>query len=65
MLRLVANAICIDLYLIMHKIIRPKLPVRNKVVSSNFYLKQVGFKVIGEVCCLGYLVTFSERVAHG
>lgn len=49
----------------MQKNIRPKLPVRNKVVTSNFYVKLFGFEVIGEACYLCYLVSFYERVAHG
>lgn len=40
----------------------PKLPMRNKALTKNFYIKQLGFTDIGGADYEGYLLVKKENV---
>jgi len=42
--------------------INPKLPMRNKKVTREFYINQLGFKEFGSADYDGYLMLEKERV---
>ena len=42
--------------------IHPKLPMRNKAVTKDYYMNQLGFKVLGNVDYDGYLMLKKDRV---
>lgn len=42
--------------------IHPKLPMRNKIITRNFYLHQLGFRDIGRENYDGYLMLERDQV---
>lgn len=42
--------------------INPKLPMRNKAVTKDFYLKRLGFSVIGTADYDGYLMLQKDNI---
>ncbi|MET4083743.1 catechol 2,3-dioxygenase-like lactoylglutathione lyase family enzyme [Pedobacter sp. UYP30] len=42
--------------------IHPKLPMRNKTVTKDFYLKKLGFEAVGTADFDGYLMVEKDRV---
>lgn len=42
--------------------INPKLPMRDKSVTKNFYLHQLGFRVFGRADYEGYLMLEKDQV---
>jgi len=40
----------------------PKLPMRNKAVTKNFYITQLGFKDIGSADYNGYLLLQKDNI---
>ncbi|MFY7901165.1 MAG: bleomycin resistance protein [Chitinophagaceae bacterium] len=42
--------------------IHPKLPMRNKEITKNYYLNQLGFKDIGAAEYDGYLIVERESI---
>lgn len=42
--------------------INPKLPMRNKEVTKNFYINQLGFRLFGENDFDGYLMICKDQV---
>lgn len=42
--------------------INPKLPMRNKEVTKNFYINQLGFRLYGENDFDGYLMICKDQV---
>ena len=42
--------------------IHPKLPMRNKIVTKDFYLNRLGFKQLGTTDYEGYLMLEKENI---
>jgi catechol 2,3-dioxygenase-like lactoylglutathione lyase family enzyme len=42
--------------------IHPKLPMRDKAITADFYLNQLGFQVFGETDYPGYLMVQKDRI---
>lgn len=42
--------------------IHPKLPMRDKAVTSSFYIDQLGFKMIGSADFDGYLMLEKDQI---
>lgn len=42
--------------------IHPKLPMRNKSITRNFYINQLGFKDIGTADFDGYLILSKDQI---
>ena len=42
--------------------VHPKLPMRNKIVTREFYLSQLGFKDFGNVDYDGYLMLEKDQI---
>jgi hypothetical protein len=42
--------------------INPKLPMRNKKITKEFYLNQLGFKVFGSADFDGYLMLEKDQI---
>lgn len=42
--------------------IHPKLPMRNKAITQNYYLNQLGFQVVGSADFEGYLMVQKEGI---
>jgi catechol 2,3-dioxygenase-like lactoylglutathione lyase family enzyme len=42
--------------------INPKLPMRNKAVTKDFYINKLGFQVYGSNDYDGYLMVFKDKV---
>ncbi len=42
--------------------IHPKLPMRDKVLTKNYYVNQLGFQVVGEHDFDGYLMVYKDHV---
>ncbi len=42
--------------------IHPKLPMRNKVITRNYYLNQLGFEEYGNVDYEGYLMVQKDGI---
>ena len=40
--------------------VSPKLPMRDKEITRDFYLNQMGFSLFGSVDYEGYLLLWSE-----
>lgn len=40
----------------------PKLPMRDKIITKNFYLNQLGFKEIGTADFEGYLLVKKDTI---
>ena len=46
----------------MLTVIHPKLPMRNKNVTKEFYIKNLGFKQLGNVDYDGYLMLEKDKI---
>jgi catechol 2,3-dioxygenase-like lactoylglutathione lyase family enzyme len=46
----------------MLKDIHPKLPMRNKAITREYYLKKLGFKVLGNTDYEGYLMLGKDKI---
>jgi len=42
--------------------INPKLPMRNKTITKDFYVNQLGFQVWGNATFDGYLMVYQDAV---
>ncbi len=42
--------------------IHPKLPMRNKALTKDFYLKQLGFQIFGTGDFDGYLMVYKDNI---
>lgn len=42
--------------------INPKLPMRNKVITKEFYLKKMGFEIFGNENYEGYLMIEKDNI---
>ena len=42
--------------------IHPKLPMRNKTITRNFYLNQMGFQEFGQADFAGYLMVEKDGI---
>ena len=42
--------------------IHPKLPMRNKAITRNFYLNQMGFQEFGQADFAGYLMVEKDGI---
>ena len=42
--------------------INPKLPMRNKAIARDFYLKTLGFQEFGSADFEGYLMVQKDRI---
>ena len=42
--------------------INPKLPMRNKAVTKDYYMKQLGFKAVGSEDYDGYLMLQKDNI---
>lgn len=42
--------------------INPKLPMRNKEVTKDYYLNKLGFQVFGDTEFDGYLMVFKDNI---
>lgn len=42
--------------------IHPKLPMRDKVLTKNYYVNQLGFQLVGENDFDGYLMVYKDHV---
>jgi hypothetical protein len=42
--------------------IHPKIPMRNKVLTRDFYLHQLGFKELGSIDFKGYLMLERDQI---
>ncbi|MEP6262537.1 MAG: hypothetical protein ABJ092_13230 [Gillisia sp.] len=42
--------------------IHPKLPMRNKKVTKEYYINQLGFKTVGENDYEGYLMVYKDNI---
>ena len=42
--------------------INPKLPMRNKLVTTEYYINQLGFEIFGEYDHEGYLMIEKDQV---
>lgn len=42
--------------------IHPKLPMRNKAITRNFYLEKLGFQIFGNGDFDGYLMIEKEKI---
>lgn len=42
--------------------INPKLPMRNKMVTKDYYINQLGFQMFGENDFDGYLMIYKENI---
>lgn len=42
--------------------IHPKLPMRSKAVTKDFYLKKLGFKNLGDTDFDGYLLILKDKI---
>lgn len=47
---------------IMLTAINPKLPMRNKAITRNFYINQLGFKEWGSADFDGYLMVQKDSI---
>lgn len=42
--------------------INPKLPMRNKAITRDFYVNKLGFRDIGSVDFDGYLIVQKDKI---
>ncbi|MBK7762045.1 MAG: VOC family protein [Bacteroidetes bacterium] len=42
--------------------IHPKLPMRNKAVTKDYYIKQLGFQTFGDQDFDGYLMVYKDHI---
>lgn len=42
--------------------IKPKLPMRDKEITKNYYLQQLGFELSGEIDYPGYLMIKKDKI---
>jgi catechol 2,3-dioxygenase-like lactoylglutathione lyase family enzyme len=42
--------------------INPKLPMRDKAVTKDYYINKLGFKVLGDIDFDGYLMLYKDKV---
>ncbi|WP_199119107.1 VOC family protein [Pedobacter sp. ASV28] len=46
----------------MLTVIHPKLPMRNKSITKDFYIHRLGFQLLGEVDYDGYLMIQKDNI---